>query len=371
MGVKGYPTLKIVRPSKRKGGKPMVEDYQSERSTKAIVDAVIEKIPNHVKRVTDKSIESWLKESNETAKAVLLTEKGTTSALLRALAIDFLGSVNVGQIKNKEKEAVEIFGIEKFPTFLVLPGGEADAVVYDGELKKENMKDFLAKFAEPNLDPPPVVKKKQPVKKEGEKVAESTVKVGDKVKESTEKKKSPVAPITTLDEAKLKTECLSSTSKVCVLLLLPEKQKEPSQKLLEAMVNILEIHDKHSRRAANFPFYIIEATNPSSKLLRETLGLKGVDNLEVIAVNAKRMWWRHHAPGEEEGYTHNGLEAWVDTIRMNEGKRETLPKELITEVNDDDEEDEEKSDVVEESKTESTTASASSGQQEEKIRDEL
>jgi protein disulfide-isomerase A6 len=369
MGVKGYPTLKIVRPSKRKDGKSSVEDYQSERSTKAIVDAVVEKIPNHVKRVTDKSLEPWLKESNETAKAVLLTEKGTTSALLRALAIDFLGGINFGQIKNKEKEAVGAFGIDTFPTFLVLPGGESDAVVYDGELKKENMKDFLKKFAEPNPDPAPVEKKKKPVKKEGEKVTESKVKAGDKGKESTEKKetKSPVALIPTLDEATLKTNCLSSTSKVCVLLLLPEKQKDPSPKLLEAMVNFLEIHDKHSRRAANFPFYIIEATNPSSKLLREKLGLKDVENLEVIAVNAKRMWWRHYAPGEEEGYTHDGIETWVDTIRMNEGKRHELPSGLISEVNDDDEDGEEKVDTVDEPAKES----AASGQPKEEIRDEL
>src|SRR2546430_15435214 len=58
MGVQGFPTLKIIRPGK-KAGKPAVEDYQGGRSAKAIVDAVIERIPNHVKRVQDEGLEAW------------------------------------------------------------------------------------------------------------------------------------------------------------------------------------------------------------------------------------------------------------------------------------------------------------------------
>ena len=47
MGVQGFPTLKIVKPGK-KPGKPMVVAYRGGRNAKAIVDAVIDKIPNHV-----------------------------------------------------------------------------------------------------------------------------------------------------------------------------------------------------------------------------------------------------------------------------------------------------------------------------------
>ncbi|KAF3764197.1 thioredoxin-domain-containing protein, partial [Cryphonectria parasitica EP155] len=66
-GVQGFPTLKIVRPGSKKG-KPVVEDYQGQRSAKAIVEAVVDKINNHVKRVNDKDIDEFLSTKNESAK---------------------------------------------------------------------------------------------------------------------------------------------------------------------------------------------------------------------------------------------------------------------------------------------------------------
>ncbi|KAK4972511.1 hypothetical protein LTR28_012456, partial [Elasticomyces elasticus] len=136
MGVQGFPTLKIVRPGK-KGGKPTVEDYQGQRTAKAIVDAVVEKIPNHVTRVTDASLEKWLKDKNETAKAILFSEQGKTSALLRALAVDFLGSIEVAQVRSKDSAAIEMFGVTSYPSLVLLPGGDREGILYSGEMKKE------------------------------------------------------------------------------------------------------------------------------------------------------------------------------------------------------------------------------------------
>ena len=102
---------------------------------------MIDKIPNLVKRVDDKTLEAWLAESNETAKAILFSDKAKTSALLKAIAIDFKGSINVAQIRNtdKEKASLELFGISKFPTLLLLPGGkEAEGIVYDGEIVRSD-----------------------------------------------------------------------------------------------------------------------------------------------------------------------------------------------------------------------------------------
>ena len=82
MGIKGFPTLKIVRPGSKRG-KPVIEDYQGQRSAKAIVDALVDKIPNHVKKVQDSDLEAWL-EGGTQAKAILFTEKGTTQPLIKA-----------------------------------------------------------------------------------------------------------------------------------------------------------------------------------------------------------------------------------------------------------------------------------------------
>ena len=160
MGVQGFPTLKIVKPGK-KAGRPIVEDYQGARSAKAIVEAVKEKIPNHVKRVGDKDLEDWLKTNNASSKAVLFTDKGTTSALLKAVAVDFLGGVDIAQVRSKEKTAVQTFGITSFPTLVLLPGGEQEAIVYDGEMTKEGIVAFLSQVSAPNPDPAPKKAKSQ------------------------------------------------------------------------------------------------------------------------------------------------------------------------------------------------------------------
>jgi protein disulfide-isomerase A6 len=346
MGAKGYPTLKIVRPSKKKGGRPTVEEYQGARTAKGIVDAVVEKIPNHVRRVTDKSLEAWLKQSNETAKAILFTEKGTTSALLRALAIDYLGSVHFGQIRNKEATAVKAFGIEKYPTFVLLPGGEKEAMIYDGELKKDAMSEFVKQVATPNPEPAPESRKKEKPSKEDKKAEskEGKPSEGEKSKDSkvtddnAEKvddadadsdsmlQRKPVAIIPNITEDKLKEKCLTASSKICVLLLIPgvEDVNNPPEDLLHAMISIIEVHDKHIRRHSNFPFYAIEASDPAHKMVTDAFDLKP-EVLEVIAVNAMRGWWRRL----EGDYTYDGVRAWVDSIRKNEGKKEKLPDSLI------------------------------------------
>ncbi|KAI9805413.1 MAG: hypothetical protein M1825_000664 [Sarcosagium campestre] len=151
MGVQGFPTLKIIRPGKKRG-RPNVEDYQGARTAQGIVDAVLEKIPNHVKRLTDKNLDAWLEESVGSHKAILFSSKGTTSALLKSVAIDFLGGVKIAQIRNKEVKAVEKYGITSFPTFVLLPS-DKEAIVYDGEMKKEPMIKFLSQVSEPNPDP--------------------------------------------------------------------------------------------------------------------------------------------------------------------------------------------------------------------------
>lgn len=153
MEVQGFPTLKIVRANTKKpGGRPFVETYQGQRSAKAIVDAVIDKIPNHVHRPKEGELQSWLAKGGP--KAVLFSDKGTVSALLKSLAIDFLSVVDFAQVRDKDKKAVETYGITKFPTLLLFEDGNSKPKTFSGEMKKDAMLSFLKSVAEPNPDPP-------------------------------------------------------------------------------------------------------------------------------------------------------------------------------------------------------------------------
>jgi protein disulfide-isomerase A6 len=353
MGVKGFPTLKIVKPGKTPG-RPIVEDYNGERSAKGIVDAVVNKIPNLVKKVEDKNLEAWLAEANETAKAILFTDKGKTSALLKSIAIDFKGSIKVAQIRNTEKASTALFGVTKFPTLLLLPGGEeAEGVVYDGEMKKDDMIKFLSQAATPNPDPAPA-KVKLPKSKDSKKSkAQESFESASKshaseegktnkatatdetlVEDATEspspdvktEKPAAILPVTYLEtETDLQAKCLGPRTGTCILALF-------APDVGTAAIAAIDSISKVSYRHKQLPFYALPKYNPGYDQVRETLSLP---ELSVIAINGKRGWWRTiPIKGDKlsaEDLTVEALGNWVENIILGEGAKQKLPEGLIPE----------------------------------------
>lgn len=372
-GVQGFPTLKIVKPGS-KPGKPIVEDYNGARTAKGIVEAVVDKIPNLVKRVTDKDLENFLADANNTAKAILFTDKGKTSATLKAIAIDFKGSIKVAQIRNTEKASIELFGITKFPTLILLPGDEAaEGVVYDGELKKDGMVKFLTQAAEPNQDPPAAKAKASKSK--------TNKKASSKAKESFESASASHAksekPVTQTDEtledqptespspevetekpivlpqapeipvlataAELIETCLGPKTGTCILALLPDSSSEIADSASTSLAEVSHRYHLHQRKL--FPFYTLHVVNPGFSQIKETLELKG--DTEIIAINGRRNWYRSlPSKGNSllaEDVTVEAIENWVDSIRLGEGEKKKLPRGLIAE-----EEEEVEETIVEE-----------------------
>jgi protein disulfide-isomerase A6 len=365
MGVQGFPTLKIVKPGK-KPGKPFVEDYQGQRSAKAIVDAVIDKIPNHVKRLTDKDYQPWL-EDGDGPKAILFSEKGSVSALLKAIAIDFLGGVSVAQMRDKEAEAVKVFGVEKYPTLVLLPGGGNDPMTYGGEMKKDKMVEFLSQAAAPNPDPP-AKKAKADKYKASSKASSSFAEASrshaseeaktDKASQTMEtledesqptESPDPIIPQggtyipfpvtdgpppipTYMDDVPLQQRCLNDKSGPCILALLPyglndDFTKQPEE-VKQALSSLSEIHHKHDiAQRSLFPFFQVPNDNPMNAILRKELSL-AAEGTEIIAINGKRDWYRH--------YPHNTfpqaeVEDWIDAIRMGDSAKTKVPTGVIVE----------------------------------------
>lgn len=312
MGIQGFPTLKTVRPG-LKTGKPTIEDYQGPRNAKSIVDAVVDKIPNHVKRLQAKDLDGWLANGNDSIKAILFSEKGTTSALLRALAIDFLGVISVAQIRNKETSATEMFGISTFPKLVLLPGGTQDPLVYAGEMKKDHMLKFMSQFAPPNPDPAPKSAKVPSSKKskvttssDSHQPAPSETSASPKSADAFDAAASgstvviddfgasespapfvqpgetpvavpgPAPPIATLaSSAELRSTCLGPKTGTCLLILLPSHPTtdaaltEPAG---QALTTFAMLANKHARaKAKMFPFYAVPAENEAAPILRTEL----------------------------------------------------------------------------------------------------
>lgn len=361
MGIQGFPTLKIVKPGS-KPGKPIVEDYQGERTAKKIVEAVTDKIPNLVKRVDDKSLEKFLADNNETAKAILFSEKGKTSSLIKAVAIEFKGSISVAQIRNTEKASLELFGIDKFPSLILLPGGpEAEGIVFqDPVFNKETIVRFLSQAAEPNPDPAPAkVKVQKPKAKDSKKEAEfksassahakedastAGASATDEVleKDATEspqpivEAEKPIVlpdaapPISVLSDEELLAQCLGPKTGTCILALVPNS---PDAIVAEAVSSLSKVSRRHhSHQHSLFPFYVLLQTNVGYKTIGDALGLKEFD---VIAINAKRGWWRSlpkdGATILEADVSEEAIDRWVDSIRLGEGAKLKLPVGLVPE----------------------------------------
>lgn len=346
MDVKGFPTLKIVTPSKNPG-KPRVEDYQGARSAKGIVDAVIDRIPNHVKRATDKDLDEWLGKGEERPKAVLFTEKGTTTPLIRALAIDYLGAIDFAQVRNKESASVEKYGISEFPTLVVIPGPGAEHQLYEGEMKKQQISEFLSQYASANPDasgkaasaedskPKPKSKSSKSASKPTSVDQDSTEAPTDSSNVKPGQVPISVPPVPTLATPEsLEAACLAPKSNTCVLALLPV-QNDPEAVLpstaTDALASLAEITHKHAQRGAHlFPVYAVPEINTASQTIRTGLGLEDSQVVEIVAVNARRGWWRRYGNAEDFGLA--AVEKWIDAIRLGEGAKEKLPDGLVREA---------------------------------------
>lgn len=366
MGVQGFPTLKIVRPGK-KAGRPIVEPYDGPRSAKAIVDAVKDKVPSIVKKVTDKNLDEWLQENKDGAKAILFSEKGVVSATLKALAIDFAGIVSVAQVKKTEKAAVDKFGITDYPSLVLLPAGSGDPIKHKGKVEKAAMVEFLSQVAPPNPDcPGPKEKKSKAGKKDAKKESKSSSKFSkasashksadsssaaasatdetveepiaasespdpnvknegtpDPVEVPVEEAKPTIPSIA--DAAELQSLCLNEQSKTCILAILPpDDASDAAMSSMSAIAALGAIHKKHGAKL--FPFVSVPPSNPLAATLRSELKLGTDETLDLIATHGKRAWYKKYTGttfGAQE------LEAWVDALRMGEGKKEKLPEALI------------------------------------------
>jgi protein disulfide-isomerase A6 len=364
MGVQGFPTLKIVRPGK-KAGKPTVEDYQGPRQAKAIVDTVKDKIPNNVKRVTDAKLDEWLAENKDNAKAILFSDKSPISATLRTTAIDFAGIISIAQVKKEQEATVAKYGVEKYPTLVLLPTGSDEPIKYDGEMNKEAIVRFLSQVAPPNPDcPEPKAKKSKSKKDEKQEskssskfakasashksseassaatsAAEETIEEANKPTESPDpniKTENTPEPIVITEEIKptikslaesteLQDLCLNPKKLSCILAILPKD--ESSEAAITVVASLASIHKKYDTSKSNlFPFVAVPASNPLASSLVKELSLGSEDHVHLIATHGKKAWYKKYS-GETFGSSE--VEQWVDSIRMGEGKKETLAASLI------------------------------------------
>ena len=375
MGIKGFPTLKTVRPTLKKG-KSIQVDYNGARTAAGIVEAVKDIIPNHVTRVSDKELDEWLEDDNSTAKAILFSNKGATSATIKVLAGEFYGNMHFAQVRDKDTTAVSTFGITEYPTLIVLPGGTAPAVAYSGEMAKAPMAEFLSQYASVGTGfQDSKASKQKPIAKDKASSDSSTFSAASAAHKASEGSDAAASattitleepngatpspdPIATDDEApvpasmpdvapplqtlstqaELRAHCLGSKTPTCILALLPvpsmnDDTLQLPESATSAMASLSSISEKHKVRGSHlFPFFAVSSNNEGNTVLREGLGLE--EGMQIVAVNGRRWWWRGY--DAHKGFGKNAVEDWIDAMRLGEGKKEKLPEGLVSDVDTED-----------------------------------
>ncbi|EXJ88612.1 hypothetical protein A1O1_05542 [Capronia coronata CBS 617.96] len=362
MGVQGFPTLKIVKPGK-KPGRPIVEDYNGPRSTKALVDAVKDKIPNHVKRLQGDALDTWLSDPSPQAKAIVFSDKGTTNPLVKSLAVDFLGNIAFAQVR--DKTAAEKYGVTEFPSILLVSAPGESPIPYKGEINRDSLLSFFSQVASPNPDPAPKNAKPSKSSSRKAKTASSSSASASFAKASEAHKSSdfeeylassgtvvleddmptesplPIveeaekpavihetpAPIPTLATlADLESSCLTPKSHNCLLVLTsssPDAEEIIPRSETTALASLAEIAGKYQKRKATMiPTYAVPTEVQEMSGIRERLGLNPLDQLEIIAVNMKRGWWRRYT---SDAYDVLDLEGFIDAIKLGEGVKSKIP----------------------------------------------
>jgi len=151
-GIQGFPTVKIfpwstVPVPNGEPGQITKEpvDYNGQRTAASVAKAAIDMLPNFVHKVDADSEEKFLE--NNLGKVLLFTDKKSVPTLFKALALEYRNRLHFGWIKSSEKELVEKYKVEKFPTVLVQKKGEETQTAYEGKVGFDALNAFLKKYA--------------------------------------------------------------------------------------------------------------------------------------------------------------------------------------------------------------------------------
>ncbi|KAI9323354.1 thioredoxin-like protein [Dichotomocladium elegans] len=220
--IKGFPTIKVFRPTmvtdKHTGRlTKKAQDYPGGRDARSIVDYMLAWQPSEVRFVKSDaskaksqksvSVDEFYATQNETLpKALLFTDKSSTSALYKALSVDFKDRMLVGEVKKAEKALIKEYNVKSYPT-LFITSPEAGHVSYEGKMKREALFEFFEKYALPA----------SPTSEEGKK----------KSKPAPEKEQ-------VASNEDLEKHCLNS-GKICVLAITNDEEKTATLEVLEAL----------------------------------------------------------------------------------------------------------------------------------------
>ena len=112
----------------------------------SLMEAVVKKMQNHVKPVTDDNYLSFIEHEPAKHKILLFSDKKSTPTFYKALSKKFLERLTLGEVKTGE--LAQKFGIENYPTIVAVTNPDNfNGETYSGEMKIDQISRFLGTYA--------------------------------------------------------------------------------------------------------------------------------------------------------------------------------------------------------------------------------
>ncbi|KAI9293490.1 thioredoxin-domain-containing protein [Neoconidiobolus thromboides FSU 785] len=322
-GIQGFPTIKLFPSSvKSKGKKKVPSDYNGARTKKEMMDFVKNAIPNLVKRVTTGPLKSKMnikledflalenKNNEFTPKALLFTEKSSTTSLYKAIAVEFSDRMEFSEVRKTEKGLLEKYNVSKFPTLVVIPSKDLSEeydinklIVFDGELNAKNLKQFVEKHSLPSKE-----KSEKPKKKPKPEKKQQKEKKGKKEEEEEEgevkPRVEPFDPSVTelIEQEEFEKECINKEG-ICVLnFIKKENVEELTQQLKQIKKNLYDLK-LNNNLPSNTPKLNMYYSIPMKHtFLFKQFDISNQDNPTVILIHPKRKLYAIKSLENLEGY---------------------------------------------------------------------
>ena len=102
----------------------------------------------YVNDVTKNKLNDFFTKKPEKYHVLLFTSKKETPSMYKALSKFFINKLIFGEVMQSEKEVIQLFGIKKFPTLMVILDEEKNKYdSYNGKITYEDVKKFLNKYS--------------------------------------------------------------------------------------------------------------------------------------------------------------------------------------------------------------------------------
>ena len=102
--------------------------------------------------VTSSTYESFTTRDHELPKAILFSDKKGTPVVWKALSRKYVGKINMGIVKDSDKELLEKFNVKTFPKMVVLqiPSEYSGDWYESDKFEMKELTDFFRPYAYPS-----------------------------------------------------------------------------------------------------------------------------------------------------------------------------------------------------------------------------